>query len=69
MDGGDVGGVVVHVVAIADLARSSVPTPVMGDDPIPILQKEEHLGIPIVTRSAANHDETRRAARLVDPSP
>ena len=46
--GGDIRGVVVHVVAIADLAGSPVPTAVVGDDAIPLVQEEEHLGIPIV---------------------
>ena len=61
-NGRDVGGVVVHVVTIADLARSPVATPVMGDDAIPLLQEEEHLGIPIVAAqrpAVMKHDGLR----------
>src|SRR5664279_5493523 len=27
-----------------------MPAPIMGDDPIAVLQEEQHLGIPVVTR-------------------
>ena len=47
-DGGGVGGVVVHVVAVADLARTAVSAPVMGDDAIALREEEEHLGVPVV---------------------
>ena len=47
-NGGDVRGVVVHVVTIADLARTAVAAPVMGNDAIPLLEEEEHLRVPIV---------------------
>ena len=39
-DRGNIRGVVVHVVTIADLARSSVATAVMGDDAIPLSQEK-----------------------------
>ena len=32
--GGDVGGVVVHVVTVAHLRRAAVAAPVVGDDAI-----------------------------------
>src|SRR6478752_2799891 len=47
-NGGDVGGVMIHVVAVGDLARSSVPAPIVGYDAISLLHEEEHLRIPIV---------------------
>jgi hypothetical protein len=47
-DGGGVGGVVVHVVAVADLARTAVSAPVMGDDAIAVRDEEEHLVVPVV---------------------
>jgi len=45
---GQVVGVVVHVVALADLCGATVPAPVMGDHPIPVVQEEKHLGVPVV---------------------
>ena len=67
-DRGDVGGIVVHVVAVADLARSAVAAPVMGDDAIALLEEVEHLGIPVVAaqRPAMMEDDRLRAS---GPSP
>jgi hypothetical protein len=45
----EVVGIVVHVMAVAGLARPSVAAPVMGDDPIAVLEKEQHLGVPVVS--------------------
>src|SRR3954467_11298128 len=47
-DGGGVGGIMVHVVAVADLARTAGPAPGMGDDAIALREKEEHLVVPVV---------------------
>ena len=47
-DRGGVGGVVVHVVPVADLARPAVAAPVVGDDAVALLDEEEHLGVPVV---------------------
>jgi hypothetical protein len=47
---GQVVGVVVHVVALADLCGASVPAPVVSDHPIGAVQKEKHLGVPVVSR-------------------
>ena len=47
---GKVVGVVVHVVALADLRGAAVPAPVMGDHPVAVMQEEEHLGVPVVGR-------------------
>src|SRR5579863_8895855 len=41
-------GIVIHVVAVAGLARPPMAAAVMGDDPIAVMQKEQHLCIPIV---------------------
>ena len=48
-DVGGVGGVVVHVVAAADLARPAMAAPVMGDDAVALLDEVEHLRVPVVT--------------------
>ncbi|MNF95797.1 hypothetical protein D3C84_785660 [compost metagenome] len=42
-------GVMVHVVAIPDLAGAPVAAAVMGDNPITLGQEEQHLRIPVVT--------------------
>ena len=47
-DGGNIGGVVVHVVAVADLARPAVAASIVGDDAIAVFQEVEHLGVPVV---------------------
>jgi hypothetical protein len=47
---GKVAGVVDHVVALADLRGAAVPAPVMGDHPVPVVQEEKHLGVPVVGR-------------------
>src|SRR5258708_7070533 len=45
---GKVIGIVIHVVSVAGLARSSVTSPVMGDDSIAVIQEEHHLGVPVI---------------------
>jgi hypothetical protein len=45
---GDVGGVVVHVVTVGDLARPTVTAPVVGDYAIALLEEVEHLRIPVI---------------------
>src|SRR3954468_15137995 len=47
-DRGGVGGVVVHVVPLADLTGAAVAAPVVGDDAVALADKEEHLGVPVV---------------------
>src|SRR4051812_29548572 len=57
--GGKVGGVVVHVVPIAGLGGPTVPSPVMGDDPVATVEKEDHLAVPVVGRerpAVTEHD-------------
>ena len=45
-----IGGVVLHVVAVTDLSRATVPATVMGDDSVAMLYEKQHLSIPIVGR-------------------
>src|SRR5262245_59926529 len=57
-----VGGIVVHVVAVADLARPAVAAPVMGDDAVALPEEEEHLGVPVVAAqrpAVVEHDRLR----------
>ena len=43
-------GLMVHVVTIAGLRGAAVPAPVMGNDTLAVLQEEQHLGVPVVSR-------------------
>src|SRR6266403_1165181 len=45
---GEVIGVVIHIVAIAGLARASVASTVVRDYSIVMTQEEQHLCIPVV---------------------
>ena len=47
-DRGEVVGVVVHVVAVADLCGPAVSAAVMRDDAVAVLREEQHLGVPVV---------------------
>ena len=60
---GEVVGVVVHVIALADLRGAAVPAPVMGDHPVAVVQEEQHLGVPVVDRPRREEyaDQTRAA--------
>ena len=63
--GGDIGGVVVHVVAVADLARAAMAAPVMRDDAVALADEVEHLGVPVVRaqRPAVMEDDGLRVPR------
>src|SRR6266481_4521081 len=41
-------GIMVHIVAIGGLSGAAVPTAIMGDNPIAMMQEEQHLVIPVV---------------------
>src|SRR5262249_60087145 len=47
-DCGGVGGIVVHVVAVRNLARASMAATVDTDHAIAMVDEEQHLGIPVV---------------------
>jgi hypothetical protein len=67
--GGEIVGIMIHVVAGPRLARAAVAAAVMGDDPEAVVQEEHHLGIPIVGRqrpAMAEHDRLPRAPVLVE---
>lgn len=58
-DGGEIVGVVVHVVAVGDLLRPAVPPPVVRDHPVALTEEEHQLGVPVVRRqrpAVAEHD-------------
>ncbi len=67
--GGQVGRVVIHVVAVAGLGGAAVAAAVMGDHPIAVSQEEQHLGVPIVGRqgpAVAEDDRLTRSPVLVE---
>jgi hypothetical protein len=39
----------IHVMTVPDLTRPSMSAPVVRDDPETLGQKEEHLGIPVIS--------------------
>src|ERR1700747_983147 len=47
---GEVIGIVIHVVAVADLAGPAVAAAVMSNDAIAVIEEEQHLRIPIIGR-------------------
>src|ERR1700747_2287185 len=47
---GEVIGIVIHVVAVADLAGPAVAAAVMSNDAIALIEEEQHLRIPIIGR-------------------
>jgi hypothetical protein len=48
--GRKIGGVVIHVMAVADLRGTSMAAPVMGDDAIAAIEEEQHLRVPVIRR-------------------
>jgi len=65
----EVVGVMVHVVTVGGLCGASVSAAVMGDDAVAVLQKKQHLGVPIVARkrpTVAEDDRRARAPVLVE---
>ena len=66
---GQVIGIVVHVVPLTDLRGAAMPAPVVGDDPVAVVQEEEHLGVPVVGRqwpAVAEHDGLSATPVLVE---
>ena len=66
---GQVIGVVVHIVAIAGLGGAAVPTPVVGDNPVAVLEEEQQLSVPVVCRkwpAVAEDDRLARSPVLVE---
>src|SRR2546426_12841137 len=45
---GEVIGVVIHIVSVAGLARSSVTSSIMCDDSIAMIQEKHHLSVPVI---------------------
>ena len=60
--GGQVIGVMVHVVTAAGLRGAAVPTAVVGNHPVAMVQEEQHLGVPIVSRKGPTVTEDDRLA-------
>ena len=62
-------GIVIHVVAVADLGGAAVAAAVMRDDAIAVLEEEQHLRVPVIGRqrpAMAEHDGLTFAPVLVE---
>ena len=57
---GEVVGVMVHVVALADLRGTTMPTSVVRDHPVAMSQEEQHLGVPVIRRQRPTVTEDDR---------
>src|SRR3979411_2838108 len=63
-----IGGVMIHVVAVPGLAGAAMAAAVMGDDAKTFAQEEQQLRIPVVRRqrpAMAEHDRLSGAPVLV----
>lgn len=47
-DCGNVIGIMIHVMTVPHLAGTSMTTPVVRDDPEPLVHEKQHLSIPVV---------------------
>src|ERR1700751_283640 len=65
--GGEIVGIMIHVVPFAHLRRAALPTTIMGDDAIAVLEKEEHLRIPVIGRQrpAVTEDDGQTFAPIL----
>jgi hypothetical protein len=45
---GKIVGIVIKVMAVGDLRRAAVAAAIVGDDPIAVIEEEQHLGVPVV---------------------
>ena len=62
-------GIVIHVVAVADLCGSAVAAAVMRDDAIALIEEEQHLRVPVIGRqrpAMAEHDGLTVSPVLVE---
>ena len=46
--GREIVRIMIHVMAVADLAGAAMAAAVMGDDPKAVIDEEQHLGVPVV---------------------
>ena len=68
-DGGQVIGVVVHVVALAGLGGPAVAAPIGCDDPVPLVQRRGYPGCPeIGSRTPAIGSVAQRRAKSATAS-
>src|SRR5258708_1688670 len=67
-DGLQIVGIVVEVVAVAYLRRTTVTASVVGYDAITLLEEEQHLRVPVIGRewpAVAEHDGLTFAPILI----
>ena len=49
----EVVGIMIHVVAVGDLARAAMAEGIISNDAKAVVEEEQHLRVPVLT--AANH--------------
>jgi hypothetical protein len=67
----EVVGIVIHVVAIADLGGAAAAAAVMGNDATALIEEKQHLRVPVIGRqrpAMAEHDRLSIAPILVEIS-
>src|SRR5262245_23046984 len=65
----EIVGVMIHVVAVARLGRSAVAAAIMSDHAVALLDKKQHLRVPVIGRerpAVAEHDGLTFAPILVE---
>ena len=62
-----IGRVMIHVVAVADLARASVTAAIVGDHAISLADEVQHLGIPVVGAKRPTMMKDHRLGGLRSP--
>jgi hypothetical protein len=67
VNGAGVGGVMVHVVPVADLGRATMASAIMGDDAVALVEEVEHLRIPVVGGQGPAVMEGNRLSALRTP--
>jgi hypothetical protein len=45
---GEVIGVMIHIVAVGNLGGAAMASPIVGDHAIAVIQKKQHLIVPII---------------------
>ena len=66
--GGEVVGIMIHVVTVADLCGAAVAAAVVRNDTIAAVEKKQHLRIPVIGRkrpAVTEHDGLTLAPILV----
>ncbi len=59
----EIVGIVIHVMAVAGLGGAAVATAIMRDDAKALVEEEEHLSVPVISRKRPTMAEDDRLSR------